>query len=119
MSLLRPLRLLAVMVVLALALVATGFGHRMPSAGDLAQESYILAGGDLAGLCGDADGNGLPDHIDCPACHLTGNALPPDAPPALRDAGLVLLATVTAPRESRAARPVRDPARGLRAPPLA
>ena len=118
MNLQRPLRMLAVMVLLTLAFVATGFAHRMPSADDLAQQSYVLAGGDLSGLCGDADGDGLPDHIDCPACHLTGNAPPPAAPPALQDAAPRLLATVTAPRESHALRMVRDPARGLRAPPL-
>jgi hypothetical protein len=37
----------------------------------------------------------------------------------LRDADLAFVAQVVAPRESRAVRSVLDPARGLRAPPLA
>jgi len=39
--------------------------------------------------------------------------------PALRDADLVFVARVVAPRESRAVREVLDPARGTRGPPFA
>lgn len=43
----------------------------------------------------------------------------PDAPQSLADVNYVFVATVIAPRESRAIRTVLDPARGMRAPPLA
>lgn len=43
----------------------------------------------------------------------------PDEPQGVAEANYVYVATVIAPRESRAIRGVRDPARGLRAPPLA
>jgi hypothetical protein len=77
------------------------------------------AGGDIADLCGDLDGDGLPDHGDCPACQIAGSADLPPTTLTLRDADLAFVAQVVAPRESRAVRSVLDPARGLRAPPLA
>lgn len=110
---------LALVAALTLALVATGFGHRAPSAGDQLLAAYALAGGDLADLCGDIDGDGVADRGDCPACHISANAALPENAPALRRADLIHVATVVAPRESRALRVVRDPARGKRAPPLA
>ena len=113
------LRRLVLLAVLSLSLVATGFAHRMPSTDDAALAAYAMSGGDLADLCGDLDGDGLPDHGDCPACQIAGSAdLPPNAL-TLRDADLAFVAKVFAPRESRALRMVLDPARGLRAPPLA
>lgn len=113
------MRRLLVLVALTVALAATAFAHRMPNAGDAALEAYVLAGGSLADLCGDADGDGLPDHSDCPVCHLTATAPPAGGGLVLQDAGLILIARIEAPRESRAVRAVLDPARGLRAPPLA
>ena len=113
------LRRLMLLAVLTVALVAPGFAHRVPSTSDASLAAYMLAGGEIADLCGDLDGDGLPDHADCPACHIAGGA---DLPPAiltLRDADLAFVAQVTAPRESCAVRAVLDPARGLRAPPLA
>lgn len=107
------------MVALTLALVATGFAHRLPSSDQLALQSYVLAGGNLGDLCGDADGDGLPDRSDCPACHIAGAMDLPAPVTTIRDADLVFVAEVVAPRESRAIRAVLDPARGLRAPPRA
>ena len=72
------LRQLMLLAVLTVALVATGFAHRLPSTDDTALAAYALAGGDIADLCGDLDGDGLPDHGDCPACQIAGSAdLPP------------------------------------------
>jgi hypothetical protein len=113
------LRRLMLLAVLTVALVATGFAHRLPSTDDAALSAYALAGGDIAELCGDLDGDGLPDHGDCPACQIAGGADLPPASPTLRNADLAFVAQVVAPRESRAVRAVLDPARGLRAPPLA
>jgi hypothetical protein len=109
----------ALVVAFAIALIATGFGHRIPSQADAAVEAYVLAGGDLADLCAGADVDGLPDHGDCPACHIVATAELPEASLTLHDADLVFVAKVVAPRQSRAVRMVLDPARGMRAPPLA
>lgn len=120
MKALGQLRLIgiALTLILAVATAALGFAHKPPSATDQALTAYVLAGGDLSDLCADLDGDGWPDH-GCPACHLTGSALLPDSVEAARSAELRFVAQVISPRESRAARTVRDPARGLRAPPLA
>ena len=107
-----------VLVALTLALVATGFAHRMPSVNTAELQAFVLAGGDLAELCGDFDGDGRPDHGDCPACHISAGADLPGQTVLPRDADLVFIARITAPRESRVVRAVLDPARGLRAPPL-
>lgn len=109
----------AVVAAFAIALVATGFGHRIPSQAVAAEQAYVLAGGDLADICGDIDGDGLPDHANCPACHIVATADLPASNLTLRDADLAFVAKVVAPRESRAVRGVLDPVRGMRAPPLA
>jgi hypothetical protein len=109
---------MALLACLTLAIVATGFAHRPPSSADAAMQAYILAGGAVTDLCGDADGDGMPDHGPCPACQITASA---DLPPPLalvRDAGLVLLAEISAPRARPMAARALDPAHGSRAPPL-
>jgi hypothetical protein len=104
---------------LTVALVAAGYGHRMPSANDSMIEAFLLSGGSLADLCADTNGDGLPDHGDCPACHIVASAGLPDAGLTFHEADLAFVAKVVAPRENRAVRVVLDPARGMRAPPLA
>ena len=113
------LRHTAILAVLTFALVATGFAHRIPTVQDAFLQSYVLAGGSLADLCADIDGDGLADHGDCPACHIVASADLPDAGLTFHDADLAFVAKVISPRESRAVRVVLDPARGMRAPPLA
>ena len=115
------LKALAVVVLFAGALLATGFAHRVPFAGQAALQAYMLAGGQAADLCADRAGK-TPDlhaHQGCPVCHLVGGAVPPGGAPSLRDANLTFVAAMVAPAESRALRAVRDPVRSLRAPPLA
>ena len=111
------LKALAVVVLFAGALLATGFAHRVPFAGQAA----MLAGVQAADLCADRAGKArdLHAHQDCPACHLVGGAVPPGGAPSLRDGNLTFVAAMVAPAESRALRAVRDPVRSLRAPPLA
>lgn len=109
------LRQMLLLVVLTVALAATGFAHRVPALDDVALQAYVLAGGDL---CGDADGDGLPDHGKCPACQIVGSADLRPVSASIRDADLILVATILAQRESRAIRVVLDPAHGMRAPPL-
>jgi len=121
MNTLRPLRSsgLTILLVLAFAMAASGVWHGFALQTDPAIRLYVLAGGDRADICGGADGGGTAGHGDCPACHIPGAPGVPGAPVTLQDACLILVAAVTAPRESRAVRPVLDPARGMRAPPLA
>ena len=107
---------LALVAMLTVALVATGFAHRMPSA---AQEAFVMAGGELADLCGDEDGSGAGALGDCFACHVTAAVILPDAALSIRDADLTFVAEVIAPRESRALRHLDDPTRASRGPPLA
>ncbi|MCU0904086.1 MAG: hypothetical protein MUE83_09455 [Tabrizicola sp.] len=118
-ELFQILQRLILLTVVAGALSATGFAHHVPSKNESALQAYVLAGGDLGDLCADEDGDGLPDHADCPACHIVASLDLPAADLTLRDADLAFVVKVVAPRESRAVRGVLDPARGMRAPPLA
>lgn len=118
-TLAKIIRQLFLLAVLTVALVATGFGHRLATADNPELQAYLGAGGELSQLCADADAPGRPAHGDCPACHIVAGADLPPRSSDLRDADLLLVATVIAPQESRAVRQVLDPARGLRAPPLA
>lgn len=101
-----------------IALALTGFIHHVPTTDEAARAAFALASGDLDDVCGDPDAPGQTGHPDCPACHIVGTATVPPVSISLRDADLILVARVIAPRESRAARTVLDPARGMRAPPL-
>jgi hypothetical protein len=107
------------LAILTVALVATAFAHRMPSAQDAAVQDYVAAGGALADLCGNAEGKGDAAHRDCPACSIASNVLPVSGTPRVTDADLVFVASVVAPRESRALRHVPDPSRSSQSPPLA
>lgn len=118
-SMAHSLRRLMILAALSIALVATGFAHRIPSADETAMQAFLVAGGEPSILCGEMDGDGLPDHGDCPACQIVGGADLPPSTLGLHDTELIFVAAVVAPRESRAVRGVLDPARGLRAPPLA
>ncbi|SEN09013.1 hypothetical protein SAMN04488103_10389 [Gemmobacter aquatilis] len=109
---------LAILAIVAVALVATGFAHRIPSADDLDRQAYVALVGDLGDLCGDVDGDGRLDHPDCPACQIVGGLVLPGTLAVLRAAELPRGTVRAAPRESRVVRAVLDPARALRAPPL-
>lgn len=103
---------------LIVALAATGFAHHAPSLSDTSKMAFVLAGGQASDLCSDADMDDKPSQ-DCPACHLVGAAVIPTVDLPILTAELAFQAKVIAPRESRALRAVRDPAHGLRAPPIA
>jgi len=106
-----------ILVVLAVALVATGFAHRAPSQTENAVAAMLLAGGSLADLCGDRDPDGAPGHGDCLACQITAAADLPPTSGVAHDLGLVLLAKVAAPRADRAIPRRLDPAHGPQGPP--
>ena len=109
---------LALLSMLVAALMVSGAAHRMQSADSMALDAFVLAGGDLADLCDAPGSNGVGGQSDCPACHVAGTAEVPAPGLVPRTAELIVKAAVTAPRESRAQRPVRDPGHAMRAPPL-
>lgn len=115
LSLARPLLALA----LTIALVALGMGHRY---GDPAQsaalEAYALAGGDLADLCGGADGKAMAGG-HCPVCHVAGTMLLPDPSMPVQAAGFGRFAEISVMPQTASHPRARDPANGLRAPPVA
>ncbi len=110
---------LALVALLTVALVATAFAHRLPSPQDQALQAYVASGGLMADLCTEPGEEGSHPSSDCPACQIASNLLPPMTAPALRKADLVFVATVVAPRESRALRHLPDPAHSSQSPPLA
>ncbi|MFN3994650.1 MAG: hypothetical protein ACK4IU_17295 [Tabrizicola flagellatus] len=110
------------MVLLALvtvALVATGFAHRMPAPSDEALAFLIANGATPADFCADdLDGDGLRDP-HCLACQIAGSAdLPPPAQMQV-DLELAFHAAVIAPLETRALTRARDPAHRPQGPPVA
>jgi hypothetical protein len=108
-----------VLLALTVALTATGFAHRMPSAQDGAVAFAIANGVTLADLCaGDLDGDGHRDP-HCMACQIAGSADLPPATPGLIDLELAFVASVIAPSESRAVARVLDPSHTPQAPPVA
>lgn len=111
---------LAVLAVVALALSATAFGHRMPQT-DTARAVAMLWG-DAAGpddICGQPDRPGHGTRQVCDACRLVGAAvLPANEAPLL---GLTPRRgqAITAPAQGARHALWRDPARQARAPPRA
>lgn len=107
------------LVALTVALVATGFAHKMPSAADQSLALALANGLTLDDLCGKGDGGEQHRGPDCLACQIAAGADLPPVSGDLQKLELVFLAEVTAPRESRAVARILDPAHGMRAPPLA
>lgn len=111
---------MAALCLLTLALLATGFAHRAPSAQDNAlQSAWAMAGGNWSGICGDIGGDGAPAHVKCPACQLAGSADLPPAPAESHKAAPRLLVVLVVPAPEAPVHPVLDPAHGSRAPPRA
>ena len=117
------LQRVALLITLAVALVATGFAHGMPSPRDAAQAealAFVLANGaSTADLCGD----GLPGDAamgqSCLACQITGAAHLASPQATLIKVELAFVARIIAPRESRAQSRVLDPAHSPQGPPVA
>jgi hypothetical protein len=103
----------------SIALIATGFAHRMPSPQDEALAFALANGAALADFCGDKTGAGSKGGADCLACQIAGSADLPVATGALIDLELAFVATVVAPREDQALRRILDPAHSPQGPPAA
>lgn len=109
---------LIVLTLLTVSTAACGFAHRPPSSEAEAIAAAALAGLDVTDVCAGSRGDvhGLmPD----PGCHTDSAVRLMPAPGGVHAARFVRVRAVPAPRESRAVRPVLDPGRGWRAPPLA
>jgi hypothetical protein len=68
---------MALLALLTLALVATGWAHRMPDASDEALAFLTVTGATAADVCGDVGGGAHADPL-CQACQIAGAVdLPP------------------------------------------
>jgi hypothetical protein len=80
----------ALALLLAVALSAAGWAHRLPASygsGGAALEVYLAAGGSVEDLCGTSGGTAASDE-ECPVCRMPGTlALPARIVP---PAGLVV-----------------------------
>lgn len=119
---LRPMGILLVLV-LAVSTALLGLAHRTPSISDEVSAALELAGLDGGSICGSGDagdGSGPRMKSDgCPVCRLVATASLPDLLLPLATMGFTRVAVIPMPGESRAVERVRDPALGLRGPPLA
>jgi hypothetical protein len=103
--LLHHLHRLALLVILAVSLTATGFAHQIKAPDQAADQALAFAlanGATAADFCGD-DMSGE-SHADarCLACQIAGTAALPAASGALSELEFALLSRGPAPRESRA-----------------
>lgn len=111
------------LVALAVALTATGFAHRMPTAADGAEASalaFALANGaEASDFCGGIPGNDRAGSFHCPACQITASAdLPPVTGKLIR-LELAFHVPVIAQFETLALRRIVDPAHSPQGPPAA
>ncbi|WP_137110394.1 hypothetical protein [Rhodobacter sp. SY28-1] len=109
----------ALFALVTLALVATGFAHRMPSQQDEALAFVLATGASLADICGDDLGGNGNASADCLACQITGAADLPSAALSLIDLDLAFHAAVIAPREAVALARAQGPAHRPQGPPVA
>lgn len=105
--------------VIAFALVATGFGHRMPTPADEQALAYAAQTGiSLADLCGGDLGKAHPG-TDCLACQIAGSAHLPPLSGVRIEVELAFQAAVVAPQEVIGAARTSDPAHRPQGPPVA
>ena len=106
------------LAVLTVALVATGFAHRMQADQDEALAFALQNGVSLADICGDL-GKTPHSGSECQACQISGTADLPPLTGARIDLELAFHADVIAPREIRAVALSVDPAHRPQGPPVA
>ena len=121
-AMVRMLQLLQRAVLLAaltVALVATGFAHRMPSDEDEALAFALQNGISLSEFCGVDPIKAAHGGADCQACQIAGTADLPPLTGTRIDLELAFHAEVIAPREARALVRPTDPAHPPQGPPVA
>ena len=116
---LHALHRVALLVALTVALVATGFAHRVPSVEDEALAAALRNGVSLNDFCGENPGKVLHAGAECQACQITGAADLPPLTGAQIDLELAFHAEVVAPREASSLRQPTDPAHPPQGPPVA
>lgn len=109
----------ALLVAVSVALVATGYGHRMPTAQDQALVSALANGATLADFCGTNPDQGGGHEVPCLACQITASAHAPGLPSALIDLELAVAVQLIAPLDRHAILRPSDPANRPQGPPVA
>jgi predicted lipoprotein with Yx(FWY)xxD motif len=118
--LLVSLHRVALVAAIALALVVTGYGHRMPTAAEDEALAYALQNGiSLNDLCGSDLGQSAHPGSDCQACQITCAAQLPPLTGARIDVELAFHAAVVAPLEVLGTAREQDPAHRPQGPPVA
>lgn len=114
------LLMLGLTLSLCVALVATGFGHRMPSRFELQVSNSAILTAVLGGVCGQpgADGSSA-DAGKCPICTLVGAALTPEIAQVGASADFVVFVLPPPPTAKRTSHQWPESSRGLRDPPSA
>ncbi|MFN4194100.1 MAG: hypothetical protein ACK4FR_14305 [Tabrizicola sp.] len=107
------------LVLLSVALVATGFAHRMPAPSDEALAFLIANGATPADFCADDLGGDTARDPHCLACQIAGAADLPSPVRTRLDLELAFHAAVIAPQDTRALTRARDPAHRPQGPPVA
>lgn len=109
----------ALLVALTVALVATGFAHRMPDVQDEALAFALQNGAGPSDFCGENPFKSAHGGAECQACQITGAAnLSPLTGPQI-DLELAFQAEVISPREVWALLRPTDPAHPPQGPPVA
>ncbi|MCX7288394.1 MAG: hypothetical protein NTW20_12785 [Rhodobacterales bacterium] len=110
---------MVLLAVIAVALIATGFAHRVAAPQDEALAFALANGGSLADICGDQPGGRSDGGALCLACQIAGTADLPPVQGALVDVELAFVAKVIAPRHAMALPRVLDLANSPQGPPVA
>jgi hypothetical protein len=117
-SVLNRLRM-ALLATLTVALVATGWAHRVPDVSDKALAFLAATGATAADLCGEVGQGGL--HVDplCQACQIVGGADVPQLCGPPRRAELSVAVGMVVPRGPRVVARALDLAHRPQGPPVA
>lgn len=117
--LVHSLHRVVLLATLTVALVGTGFAHRIATPQDGALAFAMANGISLADICGDDLDGGAHAGSGCLACQIAGAADLPPMTGARIDLELAFQATVVGPLEVRAILRTPDPAHRPQGPPVA
>jgi hypothetical protein len=117
--LVHTLHRVVLLAALTVALVGTGFAHRIAAPQDDALAYAMAYGVSLADICGDDLKGGTHAGTDCQACQITAAADLPPLTGVRVDLELAFHASVVAPLEIRAVLREADPANQPQGPPVA